>query len=80
MVLKRSDCDPSRIGGGKDCVDSTNLSWEVSCSALNIHSTTPARAHSWTCQEHGKKGVSGKSSNIEKQTSEEQTVGKGRRG
>ncbi len=44
-------------------------SWKVSCSALNMHSTTPARAHSWTFQEHGgRRGVTNRSSNREEQT------------
>ncbi len=29
------------------------LGWEVSYSALDRHSTTPDRTHSWTFQEHG---------------------------
>jgi hypothetical protein len=57
-----------------DCLDGTNLGWKVSCSALNRHSTTPARIHSWTFQEHGE---TSKSSTIGEQTTEEQSRGGG---
>jgi hypothetical protein len=36
-----------------DCLDGTNSDWKVSCSALNRHSTKPARTPSWTFQEPG---------------------------